>query len=410
MMINRRHLIGASAATVLPAGSSLPLMAKAETATTVEYGNKYENNGEINVRMFGAKGDGIADDTVAVQAALDYGGAIYFPAGIYIISSPLQIRTPHNYRNGKPVKGENAHVLFGPPGNRPAAIIQTSPSFSGRSMLRQWDGSWYAPGETDQNIPPANLTKYSNLIDPYINILNLYFVVDGAMNGSVTAIDLISANETAQIRGCAFGGRSAAPKGYPIRLRVVTGSRGLDGWKIADIVCYWDNLEGELFIDTSIQLGVDVDIDNWVTSPFVHRNSPFFILASDVTMRNIHCEAWATGKPVFAIRGTDLSISQSFLEFKEGTGDMFDFSNPHGAGYAHTGISADSLTLWGIGSLTNVRSINILNDHSQSRTIMAKLLAPSNQAIVYIYNMNRALFRACDQNGGTYGDGYLVGS
>jgi hypothetical protein len=402
-MISRREMIGASAASALPPEYLSSLTARAEAAE-----NKDQNTGTMSVLMFGAKGDGIADDTAAIQAALDFGGAIYFPLGIYNISSPLQIRTPHNYRNGKFIEGESPHVLFGPPGNRPAAIIRTSPSFSGRSMLRQWDDTWYAKDEADQNVPPSDLNKYNHLIDAYINILNLYFVVDGARGGSVTAIDLVAANETAQIKGCIFGGRPETPKGYPIRLRVVSGGRDLDGWKIADIACYWENLEGELYIDTSVQLGVDVDIDNWVTSPFIHRDSPFFIHASDVTMRNVHSEAWAAGKPVFAIQGTDLSISQSFLEFKDGTGHMFDFANPHGAGFARTGISADSLTFWGTDKLTNASSINILNDHSQSPTIIAKLIAPNNQAISYVYNMNRALFRACDQNGGIYGDEHLI--
>ncbi|WP_281278600.1 glycosyl hydrolase family 28-related protein [Streptomyces tateyamensis] len=44
----------------------------------------------FNVRDYGAKGDGAADDTVAVQAALDAavaggGGTVYFPAGQYLV-------------------------------------------------------------------------------------------------------------------------------------------------------------------------------------------------------------------------------------------------------------------------------------------------------------------------------------
>jgi hypothetical protein len=397
-MISRRNLIEASAAAMMPAKE---LTAAEHPATDIA-------SVAISVRMFGAKGDGIADDTAALQAALDFGGPIFLPSGVYTIAEPLQIRTPHDRRNGTEFKAENAHVLFGPPGNRPTAIIKTGASFAGRSMLRQWDATWYGANENDSDLPPADLTKYTHLIDPYVNILNLYFIVDGAIGGSVSAIDLVSANESAQIRGCAFGGRPAAPKGYPIRLRIVKGGRTLDGWKIADIVCYWENLEGELLVDTSLLTGVDVDIDNWVTSPFVHNNSPFLIHASDVTMRNIHSEAWAVGKPVFAVRGTDLSISQSFLEFKAGTGDMFDFSNPHGGGY-RSGISADSLTLWGT-DLVDAKAINILNDRSQSPNVIAKLLGPKNRPIVYVYNMNRALFRACDDSGGLYGDDYLKSS
>ena len=35
----------------------------------------------INVKDFGAVGDGVTLDTIAVQNALDAGGIVYFPAG-----------------------------------------------------------------------------------------------------------------------------------------------------------------------------------------------------------------------------------------------------------------------------------------------------------------------------------------
>lgn len=42
----------------------------------------------VSVKDFGAVGDGVADDTTAIQAALNLGGPIYFPSGTYL-SSPL---------------------------------------------------------------------------------------------------------------------------------------------------------------------------------------------------------------------------------------------------------------------------------------------------------------------------------
>src|SRR3954470_7758942 len=51
----------------------------------------------FNVKAFGAIGDGLLDDTQAVQAAINAvpssGGIVVFPAGTYRLISPLTIAT-----------------------------------------------------------------------------------------------------------------------------------------------------------------------------------------------------------------------------------------------------------------------------------------------------------------------------
>src|SRR3989339_476053 len=52
------------------------------------------NKGSVNVKWFGAKGDGVTDDTVAIQTAFTFVSsfpekAIYFSAGVYSVSSTI---------------------------------------------------------------------------------------------------------------------------------------------------------------------------------------------------------------------------------------------------------------------------------------------------------------------------------
>lgn len=54
------------------------------------------HNEHVNVKAFGAVGDGVTDDRAAIQAAIDAAGAVgqgtvFLPAADYIISSPLTI-------------------------------------------------------------------------------------------------------------------------------------------------------------------------------------------------------------------------------------------------------------------------------------------------------------------------------
>ena len=70
-----------------------------------------------NVLDFGAVGDGVADDTVAIQAAIDSGAMeVYVPEGNYLLSASLTITTPIYFygagRNGTNFKQNTNFDVF----------------------------------------------------------------------------------------------------------------------------------------------------------------------------------------------------------------------------------------------------------------------------------------------------------
>jgi hypothetical protein len=67
----------------------------------------------VNVKSFGAKGDGHTDDTWAVIKAIEqarWGSAVFFPAGKYVITKRIDIRKQVVLRGA----GRDATTLYFP--------------------------------------------------------------------------------------------------------------------------------------------------------------------------------------------------------------------------------------------------------------------------------------------------------
>lgn len=59
-------------------------------------------------QMYGAMGNGVADDTAAIQQAIDSGKSVYLSAGVYKITSPLVITDKHFWN----LHGEDATITY----------------------------------------------------------------------------------------------------------------------------------------------------------------------------------------------------------------------------------------------------------------------------------------------------------
>lgn len=81
----------------------------------------------INVKTFGAKGDGVTDDTAAIQAAINASDSIFFPEGVYLVSSTLYTRGAFDgiYYRGKKLEGAGVE----------ATTIKAAPGFTGSFVI-----------------------------------------------------------------------------------------------------------------------------------------------------------------------------------------------------------------------------------------------------------------------------------
>jgi hypothetical protein len=81
----------------------------------------------VSVKDFGAVGDGVTNDTAAIQAAIDSGaGCVFFPKGTYKITSQLQLRSylrlQGEHMSHSVLLATNANtILYG--GTSPASVI-----------------------------------------------------------------------------------------------------------------------------------------------------------------------------------------------------------------------------------------------------------------------------------------------
>jgi hypothetical protein len=134
------YTVGMIAWDLIPAGGDAgALLAKASSDS---YDLQWVTGGSggggatINVKTFGATGDGTTDDTTSIQAALNAvpagGCGVLFPAGDYVVSAPLRVET-----DGTMLLGERAIDSVAPSLRWAAASVRQpgSPARSSRSSV-----------------------------------------------------------------------------------------------------------------------------------------------------------------------------------------------------------------------------------------------------------------------------------
>ena len=130
---------GVYVALAAATGASLVGFQRSETGAVGSTVSASEQNRVINVKTdFGAKGDGVTDDTAAINAALATNKSVYFPLGVYQISSDLVFSAQNNTAGaGRVIFGESmgdtflaASGVFTGAGAHGSVIRQTSANHS----------------------------------------------------------------------------------------------------------------------------------------------------------------------------------------------------------------------------------------------------------------------------------------
>lgn len=149
-------------------------------------------NDKINVREYGAKGDGITDDTEAIQFCIDNfpHRNIYIPNGEYLISAPISIKNGNEYQVNL-ILEDNAIIKTNTQIN---ALLEIGKDIAGTyeryspygKMLVQ-GGVWDATNTTYAIYTSSN-RKFTIFKDLYIlNVANYGIYIDRGTVGSVSS-------------------------------------------------------------------------------------------------------------------------------------------------------------------------------------------------------------------------------
>lgn len=120
----------------------------------------------INVKYYGAVGDGVTDDTAAIQAALNASSTVYFPKGTFKITSALNVpngRTVYGKGNESVIWTVGDHAVFLATGtfiNTATPAVHASDVNISKLMIKSYVArrQYAVEGDTINNLTVSDLT------------------------------------------------------------------------------------------------------------------------------------------------------------------------------------------------------------------------------------------------------------
>jgi len=236
-----------------------------------------QTEGSVNVKLFGATGDGVTDDTVAIQAAIDaveVNGKLLIPVGTYLLTSSITL---------------------------PQRISITGENKFGASITGNFDGALFSSGgqlwrNTIENLSLSN------------------------QNAGVNAACISATCYQVTIQNCTISANS----GYGIRL--LGGAYSVENEIRSN---YFNGCKYGIYAQTGTHSNTDAYvIDNYFYGNGFQTNGIYWDIASGSTFRGNHFYGGASRYFMELVGGLNVSVSDTYFEQDSNPRVRLSLGNP----------------------------------------------------------------------------------
>ena len=172
----------------------------------------------INVKDYGALGDGTTNDTTALNTALAVGGYIFFPAGTYLITTQLRY-TSNSYIVGA---GRGKTIIKLKNGSNPGSSIFM--------MVHETDGAVPASGDYVSNVTIAHMSFNGNTANNTGTVDGV--TVSGCRDGILYDIEAYNCSEVGIVVSSTFASDNI-DHGFNAAYFCIAHNNTTDGFQMA---------------------------------------------------------------------------------------------------------------------------------------------------------------------------------
>ncbi len=157
---------------------------------------KTEYRPPLSVASYGAKGDGVSDDSAAIQRTIDarpFGGTVIIPAGTYLIAHPLLLRSNITITGD----GIGETILYMPGEKDGASMLRTG---SGVEMSHTTISDMTLRADLpERHVFAISLSNYSDVTIERVRVENCHYALKADTKGSNLVVRDFTARDCGQI-------------------------------------------------------------------------------------------------------------------------------------------------------------------------------------------------------------------